>query len=85
MWRSGLASLALVMATVDLYPGMPSLPTLPQLRIPLNDLALAWGRPGDVFAQAVFPAVVNHRLLATAEREAGAPTAEEILAAVAIP
>jgi MoxR-like ATPase len=39
--------------------------------------------PEDV--QAVFAAVVNHRLFATAEREAGAPTAAEILAAVAIP
>ena len=37
----GLILVSLVMATVDLYPGMPSLPTLPQLRIPLNDLALA--------------------------------------------
>lgn len=42
----GLAGLSLilvslVMAMVDLYPGMPSLPTLPQLRVPLNDLALA--------------------------------------------
>lgn len=37
----GLILLSLVMAMVDLYPGMPSLPTMPQLRVPLNDLALA--------------------------------------------
>jgi membrane-bound ClpP family serine protease len=29
------------MAMVDIYPGAPSLPTLPQLTVPLNDLALA--------------------------------------------
>jgi membrane-bound serine protease (ClpP class) len=32
---------SLVMAMVDIYPGAPSLPTLPQLTVPLNDLALA--------------------------------------------
>jgi len=39
--------------------------------------------PEDV--QAVFAAVVNHRLISASEREAGAPTAEEILSRVAIP
>lgn len=37
----GLILVALVMAMVDMYPGMPSLPTLPQLRLPLNDLSVA--------------------------------------------
>ncbi|MFM8468775.1 MAG: NfeD family protein [Limisphaerales bacterium] len=36
-----LVLVSLVMAMVDLYPGAPSLPTLPQLAVPLNDLALA--------------------------------------------
>jgi len=30
-----------VMSMVDLYPGMPKLPTLPQLRVPLRDLTYA--------------------------------------------
>ena len=49
--------------------------------------ALIEGRPGVIpeDVQAVFPAVVNHRLVAISEREAGAPTAEEILSRVAIP
>ncbi len=37
----GLILVSLVMAMVDLYPGMPGLPTLPQLRLPLNDLSIA--------------------------------------------
>jgi membrane-bound serine protease (ClpP class) len=32
---------AVVMAMVDIYPGMPSLPRLPQLRVPLRDLLVA--------------------------------------------
>jgi membrane-bound serine protease (ClpP class) len=32
---------AIVMAMVDKYPGGPSLPTLPQLRLPLRDISLA--------------------------------------------
>ena len=63
----------------------------PRAGLSIRRAAQAWalldGRAGVIpeDVQAVFPAVVNHRLLATAEREAGAPTAEEILAAVAIP
>ena len=63
----------------------------PRAGLSIRRAAQAWalldGRAGAIpeDVQAVFPAVVNHRLLATAEREAGAPTAEEILAAVAIP
>ncbi len=33
---------AIVMATVDKYPGAPSLPTLPQLSLPLRDISLAF-------------------------------------------
>lgn len=36
-----LILVALVMAMVDIYPGGSTLPTLPQLTVPLNDLALA--------------------------------------------
>jgi MoxR-like ATPase len=63
----------------------------PRAGLSIRRASQAWalldGRAGVIpeDVQAVFPAVVNHRLLATAEREAGAPTAEEILAAVAIP
>ena len=37
----GLIVVSLVMAMVDIYPGAPSLPTFPQLQVPLNDLVLA--------------------------------------------
>jgi len=63
----------------------------PRAGLSIRRAAQSWalldGRSGVIpeDVQAVFAAVVNHRLLATAEREAGAPTAEEILAAVAIP
>ncbi|MBM3882428.1 MAG: hypothetical protein FJ387_22345 [Verrucomicrobia bacterium] len=30
-----------VMSMVDLYPGMPTLPTLPRLKVPLRDLTYA--------------------------------------------
>jgi len=36
-----LMLVALVMAMVDVYPGMPGLPTLPQLKLPLQDLLIA--------------------------------------------
>ena len=36
-----LMLITLVMAMVDLYPGMPPIPTLPQLRLPLRDLGVA--------------------------------------------
>jgi membrane-bound serine protease (ClpP class) len=38
---SALMLVALVMAMVDTYPGAPTLPSLPQLRLPLRDLSLA--------------------------------------------
>lgn len=57
------------------------------LRRAAQAFALIEGRsaviPEDV--QAVFPAVVGHRLIGATETDGGAPTAEEILAAVAIP
>lgn len=37
----GLILVSLVMAMVDLYPGASGFPTLPQLRLPLNDLCIA--------------------------------------------
>ena len=36
-----LMLVAIVMAMVDKYPGGPSLPTLPQLRLPLRDISIA--------------------------------------------
>ena len=38
---AALMLITLVMAMVDLYPGMPPIPTLPQLRLPLRDLGIA--------------------------------------------
>ena len=63
----------------------------PRAGLALRRAAQAWalieGRSGVIpeDVQAVFPAVVNHRLIANSEREAGAPTAEDILSRVAIP
>lgn len=63
----------------------------PRAGLSLRRAAQAWalieGRSGVIpeDVQAVFSAVVSHRLVAASEREAGAPTAEEILAKVAIP
>lgn len=36
-----LMLVAIVMGTVDMYPGTPRLPTLPQLQLPLRDLGIA--------------------------------------------
>lgn len=63
----------------------------PRAGLSLRRAAQAWalveGRSGVIpeDVQAVFAAVAGHRLVAASEREAGAPTAEEILGAVAIP
>ncbi len=38
---TALMLVTIVMAMVDLYPGMPPFPTLPQLRVPLRDLTFA--------------------------------------------
>jgi len=63
----------------------------PRAGLSLRRAAQAWalidGRPGAIpeDVQAVFAAVVNHRLVTASEREGGAPTADEILSRVAIP
>ena len=63
----------------------------PRAGLSLRRAAQAWalleGRSGVIpeDVQAVFAAVVNHRLIANSEREAGAPSAEDILSRVAIP
>jgi MoxR-like ATPase len=81
--------LALVQRTREL-PGLRQ-GLSPRAGLALRRAAQAWalieGRSGVIpeDVQAVFVAVVNHRLLAAAEREGGALTAEEILAQVAIP
>jgi membrane-bound serine protease (ClpP class) len=38
-----LILVSLVMAMVDMYPGTPSLPTLPQIKLPMQNLAIAGG------------------------------------------
>jgi len=48
---TGLMLVALVMAMVDIYPGMPSLPTLPQLKMPLEQILIAMA--GGVVAIAI--------------------------------
>ncbi|MEC9363845.1 MAG: AAA family ATPase [Pseudomonadota bacterium] len=63
----------------------------PRAGLALRRAAQAWalieGRGGVIpeDVQAVFVAVVNHRLIAAAEREGAAISAEEVLAEVAIP
>jgi MoxR-like ATPase len=63
----------------------------PRAGLALRRAAQAWamveGRSGVIpeDVQAVFVAVVNHRLVAAAEREGASITAEEVLAEVAIP
>ena len=63
----------------------------PRAGLALRRAAQAWalieGRGGVIpeDVQAVFVAVVNHRLVAAAEREGAAISAEEVLAEVAIP
>lgn len=72
------------------HPGL-SMGLSPRAGLALRRAAQAWalieGRPGVIpeDVQAVFASVVNHRLVTASEREGGAPTAEDILARVAIP
>lgn len=81
--------LALIQRTREL-PGLRQ-GLSPRAGLALRRAAQAWalieGRSGVIpeDVQAVFVAVVNHRLVAAAEREGGVLTAEEILAQVAIP
>jgi membrane-bound serine protease (ClpP class) len=60
-----LMLVALVMAMVDVYPGMPSVPTLPQLKLPLQDLLIALvGSLVAVFVLSrVLPITPVYRLL----------------------
>ena len=37
----GLIFVALIMAMVDIYPGTPKIPTMPQIRLPLENLTIA--------------------------------------------
>jgi MoxR-like ATPase len=81
--------LALVQRTREL-PGLRQ-GLSPRAGLALRRAAQAWalleGRSGVIpeDVQAVFVAVVNHRLVAAAEREGASITAEEVLAEVAIP
>ncbi|HXG49052.1 MAG TPA: NfeD family protein, partial [Methylomirabilota bacterium] len=47
---SALMLIALIMAMVDMYPGMPRVPTLGQVRVPVRDLALAVAGGGILIA-----------------------------------
>lgn len=38
-----LIFIALIMAMVDIYPGMPTLPTMPQIKVPLDNIMIALG------------------------------------------
>ncbi|NGY03646.1 AAA family ATPase [Solimonas terrae] len=81
--------LALVQRTREL-PGLRQ-GLSPRAGLGLRRAAQAWafieGRSGVIpeDVQAVFAAVVNHRLITAAEREGAATSAAEILAQVAIP
>jgi MoxR-like ATPase len=87
------ALLDYVLALVEHTRRMPGLRMglSPRAGLALRRAAQAWafieGRSGVIpeDVQVVFTSVVSHRLMAASEREAGAPTAEEILGAVAIP
>jgi membrane-bound serine protease (ClpP class) len=48
---AALMFVALIMAMVDIYPGMPKVPSLPQLRLPLQNLLLAFA--GGAVAVAI--------------------------------
>src|SRR5581483_4812102 len=91
--KASPALLEYVLALVEHTRRLPGLRMglSPRAGLALRRAAQAWapieGRSGVIpeDVQAVFAPVVGHRLLAESEREAGAPTADEILGAVAIP
>ena len=91
--KASPALLEYVLALVEHTRRLPGLRMglSPRAGLALRRAAQAWalieGRSGVIpeDVQAVFAPVVSHRLMAESEREAGAPTAEEILGAVAIP
>jgi len=62
--------IALLMAMVDLYPGGPLLPTLPQLKLPLRDLS--FGLAGAVFCVLCLARFLPHTRLFTAFVSQGA-------------
>ncbi len=62
----GLAGAALmlvgvIMGAVDVYPGMPAVPTLPQLRLPLRDLVVALA--GSLVVAAALTRLLPHTSL----------------------
>ncbi len=83
----GMIVVALVMAMVDIYPGMPGLPTMPQLRLPLNDLSLAIvGSFAVIYLLSkvlpktnVYHALVSHGASGTKTQAALATTQEQRL------
>ncbi len=91
--KASPALLEYVLALVEHTRRLPGLRMglSPRAGLALRRAAQAWalidGRSGVIpeDVQAVFASVVSHRLMAESEREAGAPTADEILGAVAIP
>jgi membrane-bound serine protease (ClpP class) len=54
-----LMLISLIMAMVDIYPGMPAIPSIPQLRLPLTNLALA------TFAAFVIILILSRFILKT--------------------
>ncbi len=91
--RTAPALIDYLMALVQRTRELPGLRQglSPRAGLALRRAAQAWalleGRSGVIpeDVQAVFVAVVNHRLVGAAEREGASITAEEVLAEVAIP
>ena len=56
---------SILMALVDMYPGMPAVPTLPQLRLPLEQLGLAFlgSAVGVVILSRILPRTPMYRAL----------------------
>jgi membrane-bound serine protease (ClpP class) len=59
----GLMLVALIMAMVDIYPGMPSMPTLPQLRLPIQNIlyAMAGGAVAIALLSRILPKTPVYR------------------------
>jgi membrane-bound serine protease (ClpP class) len=62
---AGLMLVALIMAMVDIYPGMPSIPTLPQVEIPIQKIlmAMAGGAVAIVVLSRFLPQTSFYRKL----------------------
>jgi membrane-bound serine protease (ClpP class) len=56
---------SIIMALVDMYPGMPAVPTLPQLRLPLEQLVIAFlgSAIGVVILSRILPRTPMYRTL----------------------